>query len=270
MKFTEKLSSAASASNSLLCIGLDPDINLLPKAVRLEKFLTEIVQSTADLVCAYKINFAFFEAMGDEGYRLLKFARGLIPAHIPVIADAKRGDIGNTSSAYAKAVFEHLDFDAVTVSPYMGYDSLEPFFEYTERQVFILCRTSNPGSADFQNLSLTDGQESIPLYVVVARKAAEWNRNGNIGLVAGATNPEELGVIRKTNPSMLLLIPGIGAQGGDIGRTVINGVDSSGSGAIISSSRQVIHASREAGYARSARNAALLLKDEINQHRANP
>ena len=188
-----------------------------------------------------------------------------IPDYIPVIGDAKRGDIGSTARAYATALFGNLAFDAVTVNPYLGHDSIEPFIEYQGKGVFIVCRTSNPGSTDFQALRLRE--PSVTLYEAVALRAQEWNTRGNIGLVVGATFPDELRRVRQLCPEMPLLIPGIGAQGGDIASTVRHGVDSSGERAIISSSRQVIYASRERDFASAARAAALRLREQINAHR---
>ncbi len=267
MKFLDKLTAAVRNNNSLLCVGLDPDPSRLPPGVGLLDFNKQIIEATKDTVCAYKINLAFFEAMGDEGYQLLKLTRDYIPADIPVIADAKRGDIGNTSKAYAKAVFDNLGFDAITVHPYMGLDSISPFLDYTNRGIFILCRTSNPGSNDFQNLPCLSIEGQVPLYKFVARKAQEWNRYSNIGLVVGATYPEELKEIRKTCPDMPLLIPGVGPQGGDLGLAVTSSINNRGEGAIINSSRQIIYASLGSDFALKAREAAINMKKEINRHR---
>jgi orotidine-5'-phosphate decarboxylase len=174
------------------------------------EFNRGIIDATADLVCAYKPNLAFYEAFGLEGLVALEKTVKYIPEGIPVIGDAKRGDIGNTARRYAEALFSAFGFDAATLNPYLGYDSVEPFLEYPDKGVFILCRTSNPGALDFQALRCGD----VPLYEVVAQKAKEWDRYGNIGLVVGATYPEELRRIRQLCPQMPLLIPGLGAQGG--------------------------------------------------------
>lgn len=187
-----------------------------------------------------------------------------VPAHIPVIADAKRGDIGNTNRFYAQALFEQYDFDAATVSPYLGYDSVEPFLEYEDRGVFLLCRTSNPGAADFQSLRLEDGR---PLYEEVAERANEWNTRGNVGLVVGATWPEELARVRAICPALSILVPGVGAQEGDLGPTLGAGLDSLGGGLIVNASRQVLYASVGDDYAAAARQAARELRDEINRQR---
>ena len=260
MKFTDKLLTASRRNNSLLCVGLDPDPELVPKVSFLE-FNKAIVEATADLVCAYKPNLAFYEALGINGLKLLQDTIGHIPGHIPIIGDGKRGDIGNTAKAYAKALFVSFGFDAATVSPYLGFDSVEPFIEYRDKGVFILCRTSNPGAVDFQ--SLVDAQ-GVPLYETVARKAREWDVHGNIGLVVGATYIEELKQIRSLCPEMPLLIPGIGAQGGDLTSAVKYGVDDRGEKAIIAVSRQILYASREKDFAEAARRSAQELRDRIN------
>ena len=260
MKFVDKLLAASRQNKSLLCIGLDPDPELMPKVSLLE-FNKAIVDATADLVCAYKPNLAFYEALGIEGLEALKKTIEYIPRHIPVVGDGKRGDIGNTAKAYAKALFSTFGFDAVTVSPYLGFDSVEPFIEYKDKGVFILCRTSNPGAVDFQNLVDSQG---IPLYETVARKAMEWNVHGNIGLVVGATYPEELKRIRQLCQEMLLLIPGIGAQGGDLASAVKYGVDAQGEKAIITVSRQILYSSRERDFAEAAQRSTRELRDRIN------
>jgi orotidine-5'-phosphate decarboxylase len=193
-----------------------------------------------------------------------------VPNHIPVIADAKRSDIGNTAKAYARAIFEYFNFDASTVNPYLGFDSVEPFIQYRDKGVFILCRTSNAGAADFQSLRCETESGPRPLFEIVARKAHEWNKYGNIGLVVGATYPEELKLIRQSYPDMPFLIPGIGAQGGDLALTIRYGVDSQREKTIINSSRQIIYASRGKDFAEAARKAAQTLRDQINQHLSTP
>ena len=270
MNFLEKLLNAARTNRSLLCIGLDPDPELMPWG-DVAEFNRAIVDATLDLVCAYKPNLAFYEALGIDGLKALEKTVDYIPADIPVIGDAKRGDIGNTARAYARALFETLGFDAATVNPYLGYDSLEPFMEYKEKGVFILCRTSNAGSAHFQDLLLSEksakaGEGGKPLFEIVAQRAREWNTFGNVGLVVGATYPEELRRVRQLCPQMPLLIPGIGAQGGDLASAVRYGVDDQGEKAIISSSRQIIYASKGKDFAEAARGAALKLRDEINSY----
>jgi len=261
MKFIDKLLSAGRRNKSLLCIGLDPDVTLMPKVDLLE-FNKAIVDATADLACAYKPNLAFYEALGIDGLKVLQKTIEHIPDHIPVIGDGKRGDIGNTAKAYAKALFETFGFDAATVSPYLGYDSVEPFLGYGDKGIFILCRTSNTGAADFQSLVDAQGR---PLYEAVARKAKNWDTRGNIGLVVGATYPDELKAIRQLCPKMPLLIPGIGAQGGDLASAVKNGIDARGEKAIIAISRQILYASKGKDFAQAARHNAQGLRDDINK-----
>jgi orotidine-5'-phosphate decarboxylase len=262
MKFIDKLLNISRKNKSWLCIGLDPDPELMPKIEALQ-FNKAIIEATSDLVCAYKPNLAFYEALGTEGLAILDKTVKYIPGDIPVIGDAKRGDIGNTARAYARALFSVLGFDAATVNPYLGYDSLEPFINYQDKGVFILCRTSNRGATDFQNL-LTNG---LPLYEAVAQKAKGWNIYGNIGLVVGATYPEELKKVRSICPEMCLLIPGIGAQGGDLASAVGYGVDAHGEKAIINVSRQILYASREKDFAQAARNMAEKIRNQINDYR---
>ena len=263
MKFIDKLLDASRKNNSWLCIGLDPDPELMPE-VDVLQFNKAIIEATSDLVCAYKPNLAFYEALGTEGLPVLEKIVKHIPGDIPVIGDAKRGDIGNTAKAYARALFSVLGFDAATVNPYLGFDSIEPFINYQGKGVFILCRTSNKGAADFQDL-LTNG---LPLYEAVARKAKEWNTQGNIGLVVGGTYPDELKKVRTICPEMPLLVPGIGAQGGDLASAVEYGVDAGGEKAIINVSRQILYASREKDFARAARTVAEKIRNQINDSRS--
>jgi len=259
MRFTDKLLSASRKNKSWLCIGLDPDPELMPVIDVLE-FNKAIIESTSDLVCAYKPNLAFYEAMGTDGLAILEKTLKQVPTHIPVIGDAKRGDIGNTAKAYARALFSVLGFDAATVSPYLGFDSVQPFISYEDKAVFILCRTSNKGAMDFQGL-LTDGS---PLYEIVAQKAKQWNIHGNIGLVVGATYPGELQRVRSICPDMPLLIPGIGAQGGDLASAVAGGADARGEKAIINVSRQILYASKGRDFAEAAKKMAGKIRDQIN------
>lgn len=266
MTFIEKLAAAVRKNNSCLCIGLDSDPALMPAGIDIHDFNKAIIDATHDLVCAYKPNFAFYEAhaqsCGDELRRTIIH----IPKDVVVIGDAKRGDIGNTSKAYAKAILEDLACDAVTVSPYLGFDSVEPFLQYKEKGVFILCRTSNAGAADFQSLRCETEKGPRPLFEIVAEKAKAWNKYGNIGLVVGATASEELKRIRQICLDMPLLIPGVGAQGGDLAQTVSNGFDAKGELTIINSSRQILYASRGKDFAEAARKAAQTLRDQINQY----
>jgi len=263
MNFLTKLNGARRHNQSLLCVGLDPEPEKLPAGASVAGFCREIVRATYDLVCAYKPNIAFFEALGAEGWGILKKVIALVPRNIPVIIDAKRGDVGNTARAYARAVFDELGADAVTVNPYMGYDSIEPFVEYKDKGVFVLCRTSNPGAADFQSLTC----DSKPLYQIVAERVETWNKHRNLGLVVGATQPDELKMIREAHPALPLLIPGVGAQGGSLKLAVKYGAAGEGV-AIINSSRQVLYASAGPDFAEGARAAALSLRDEINRYLA--
>jgi orotidine-5'-phosphate decarboxylase len=261
MLFLDKLLSAGRQNKSLLCIGLDPDVTLMPD-VGLLDFNKAIINATVDIVCAYKPNLAFYEALGIDGLKALLKTIKYVPDFIPIIGDGKRGDIGNTAKAYARALFETFGFDAATVSPYLGYDSVQPFLEYKEKGIFILCRTSNPGASDFQGLVDANGK---PLYEAVANKASEWNKQGNIGLVVGATYPDELKAIRKLCPEMPLLIPGVGAQGGDLVSAVKNGIDTRGEKVIITVSRQILYASKRKDFAVAARRTALGLREDINK-----
>ena len=263
MKFVNKLLEAGRRNRSLLCVGLDPDPQKLPIKDVFE-FNKAIIDATADLVCSYKPNLAFYEALGIRGLQALKKTVAYIPSGIPVIGDAKRGDIGNTASAYARGLFDYFKFDAVTVNPYLGYDGVEPFLQHKDKGVFILCRTSNRSAGDFQDL--VDGF-GMRFYQSVAMRAREWNKDNNVGLVVGATYPEELKEIRKMCPDMLLLIPGIGTQGGDLELSVKYGVDSGNEKAVIVAARQVLYASREPDFAQAARAAAKDLRDQINRIR---
>ena len=260
VSFLEKLEAAAQRNQSLLCVGLDPSPPQMP-IDDIVTFNRAIVEATSDLVCAFKPNIAFYEAEGLKGLRALERTLAAIPGHIPVILDAKRGDIGNSAAAYAKAAFERWGADAMTVNAYLGGDSVEPFVAYSDRGVFILCRTSNPGAAELQALHVTDG---TPLYEQVARLAAEWNTRGNVGLVVGATHPEELSRVRMLCPTMPILVPGVGAQGGELEASVKAGVDANGRRAIVSASRQVLYASSGADYPEAARRTAGVLRDQIN------
>ncbi len=266
MNFIEKLIAASRKNKSLLCVGLDPDPGLMPEKVGVLEFNRAIIDATADLVCAYKLNLAFYEALDDEGLDALKRTIKYIPDDIPVIGDAKRGDIGNTARAYAKAIFDNLTFDATTVNPYLGFDSVEPFIQYRDKGVFILCRTSNVSAVDLQSLRCEAESGYRPLFEIVALKASQWNKHGNIGLVVGATYPEELRLIRQIYPDMPILIPGIGAQGGDLASAVRYGVNGQGEKAIINSSRQIIYASREGDFAEAARRAATELREQMNSY----
>jgi orotidine-5'-phosphate decarboxylase len=263
--FHEKLTSAAKKNNSLLCVGLDPDPALMPIEDVLE-FNKAIIDATADLVCCYKPNLAFYEALGIPGLEALLQTLEYIPGDIPVIGDAKRGDIGSTAKAYAKAMFEQWGFDATTANPYLGRDTLEPFLGYADKGVLVLCHTSNPGAGDFQELTLGLSNDQRPFYQQVALKAQEWNKKNNVGLVMGATYPEQMQTVRHLCPDMVILAPGVGAQGGDLENTVKYGINSSGGDLIINSSRGIIFASRNKDdFASEARSAAQELRQNINR-----
>ncbi|MBI4308531.1 MAG: orotidine-5'-phosphate decarboxylase [Chloroflexi bacterium] len=266
MGFSEKLADAVRRNGSLLCVGLDPDPAQMP-VPDVVAFNRALIEATADLVCAYKPNLAFYEALGNAGLRALESTLKAVPGHIAVIGDAKRGDIGNTSRAYAKALFDVWGFDAVTVNPYLGSDSVEPFLSYAGKGVFVLCRTSNPGSAEFQAMEAHSPgtREERPLYEWVALRAASWKGPASLGLVVGATYPDELRRIRSICPGLLFLVPGVGVQGGDLETAVRYSMDDRGGKAIINVSRQVLYASRGADYAEAARRAAQSLRERIRQ-----
>jgi orotidine-5'-phosphate decarboxylase len=270
VNFIKTLTGAWGRSNSLLCVGLDPDREKIPDHLRtlkapLFEFNRVIIEATSDLVCAYKPQMAFYAASGLERdlERTIAYIHDKHPG-IPVILDAKRGDVGSTAEMYAREVFDRYGADAVTVNPYLGGDTLDPFLERIDKGVIILCRTSNPGATDIQDLEV----KGEKLYRIVARKAArEWNRHGNVLLVVGATYPQELGEIRSLVGNMPFLVPGIGAQGGDIERAVINGKTPDGTGMIINSSRGIIYAGGGKDFPQASRAAALQLKNQINRYR---
>jgi orotidine-5'-phosphate decarboxylase len=254
-----------------VCVGLDSDINQIPKFLFRDfmdvedpvfRFNVGIIKATAGIVCAFKPNIAFYEACGEEGISALRRTIEYIHRNtdVPVILDAKRADIGNTNAGYVRFIFEYLGADAVTVHPYLGREALQPFLERKDKGVFVLCRTSNPGAGEFQDLRV----EGEPLYCHVARHiASEWNGNENCGLVVGATYLEELRKVREIVGDMPILIPGIGAQGGDLERTVLAGKNSQGQGMIINSSRGIIFASKGKDFAEAAEREALRLHREI-------
>lgn len=273
--FVAALRRRWQATGSLVCVGLDPEIDRIPEAARggrgesaednievtLVRFTQAIVDATAEFVCAFKPNSAFYEQYGVAGLRALQRLIAYIHARypeIPVILDAKRGDIGSTSAAYARAAFDTLRADAVTLHPYLGRDALAPFLERTDRGAFILCRTSNAGAGEFQDLATRgeDGGER-PLYQQVARAVVtRWNAGGNCALVVGATYPDELRIVRDIVGDMPILVPGVGAQGGDLEAVVRNGLDANGHGLIISLSRSVLYASSGADFAEAGRREA--------------
>ena len=263
-KFIDRLDEITNRNQSLLCVGLDPWLPSMP-IKDIAEFNKEIIQATKDLVCAYKPQFAFYEAEGIDGLKALEETLKAIPNNVPIILDVKRGDLGNTSNAYAKAAFEIWGADAVTVSPFMGLDSIQPFIDYLDKGIFILTRTSNPGGSDFQELLIqTSDSEYRPLYLHIASKVNNWNTFNNLGLVVGATNPQELQQIRGECPSLPILIPGIGAQGGDLRSSIEFGIDSQGRRAIINASRSIISASDGLDFAEAARREALTLRNSNN------
>lgn len=260
--FRARLHERARKNDSWVCVGLDPDASKLPAgkdaAEGVRAFLLDIVDRTKDAVCCWKPNAGFFEALGPQGHAVLRDVCAHAGRFAPVLLDAKRGDIGNTARGYARWAFDGMGADAVTVNPYLGGDSLEPFIEREDRGVFVLARTSNPGGADLQALRLDTGEL---VYERVVKLSKAWNRHGNLGLVAGATFPEELRRIRQlAGPDMLLLIPGVGAQGGTAEHAIRFGANAHGDNAIVNSSRGVL-------YADDPRAAAEKLRDELNRYR---
>jgi len=268
--FTESLRHAWARADSLLCVGLDPDPARIPPHLAhrpdaILQFCTAIVDATADLVCAFKPQIAYFAAQRaeDQLEALIAHIHTRHPG-VPVVLDAKRGDIGATAEQYAREAFERYRADAVTVNPYMGFDSVEPWLAHAGRGVILLCRTSNPGGADLQSLDV--GGER--LYERVARLAAgPWNTGGELGLVVGATVPAELARVRALAPDLPLLVPGIGAQGGDVAATVAAGRDAAGAGMMINSSRAILYAGRGEDFAEAARKAAVDTRGAINLYR---
>ena len=268
--FIAQLASAWRRNDSLVCVGLDPEVERFPAslagvAAPIFEFNKAIVDATADLVCAYKPQFAHYSAYAaeDQLERTIEYIHRVYP-QIPVILDSKRGDVGNTAERYALEAFERYGADAVTVNPYLGGDSLEPFLKREDKGVIVLCRTSNPGARDVQDLDVA----GRPLYQrVAALVAGEWNANGNCALVVGATYPRELAEVRAIAGAMPLLVPGVGAQGGDVAAVVANGKNADGAGLIISSSRAILYAGSGDDYSAAARRAAQALRDEINKYR---
>ena len=270
MNFKEKLTNIINKNNSLLCVGLDIDKEKIPESLFKNSknpyfdFNKSIINSTKDLVCAYKLNMAFYEAMGKKGYDLLEQTISYIPKDVIIIIDGKRNDIGNTAQKYAQALFKQLKADAITINPYLGYDSIEPFLKYKNKCSFILCRTSNPSAKDFQDLKI----KKIPLYQYVALKIKEWNKNDNCGVVVGATYPSELKKTREIlGEKIPFLIPGIGKQGGNLQNSVKHGTNKRGENAIIVSSRSIIYAGKNKDFAEKSRYNAISFKNEINRYR---
>jgi orotidine-5'-phosphate decarboxylase len=270
--FSDRLAAQWHATDSLLCVGLDPDPARFPTHLRerrdkIHTFCREIVDATADLACAFKPQIAYFASgAADEQLRdLITYIKTRHP-RVPVILDAKRGDIGATAEQYAREVFERYGADAVTLSPYMGRDSIEPFLAYADRGAFLLCRTSNAGGDDLQMLDVG----GVKLYERVAQLATRWSRNRQLGLVVGATYPAELARVRQIAGDLPLLVPGIGAQGGDVQASVEAGQTADGTGLVINSSRAILYAGQGEDFAAHARKAAERTRDEINRSRRRP
>lgn len=269
MTVYKKLAVAWQRQNSLLCVGLDPDLERMPDQIAASKtpyfnFCCAIVDATAEHVCAFKPQFAHFAAQGAEHElaQLITYIKTRYP-QIVVILDAKRGDIGSTAEYYAKEAYQRYDADAVTLSPYLGYESVAPYLAYPDRGIVVLCRTSNPDSNWLQN----DIRDTPPIYQRVAERVAQWNSSGQCMLVAGATFPEELGHIRRLVGEMPLLVPGIGAQGGNLQAVMSHGLDAQGAGLLISSSRGILYAGGDKGFENAASDAAAELKVSINHCR---
>ncbi len=289
MTFSDKLDASIQKNTSLLCVGLDSDVKMLPRHVESETypqftFNKAIIDATHDLVCAYKPNSAFYEALGAAGITELKMTCDYLHQsypEIPIILDAKRGDIGSTNEGYVTYAFDYLGVDAITLHPYLGREALQPFLDRKDKGCIILCKTSNPGGGEFQDLALDTGSafvakstsakganQAIKLYQFVAQNVSrKWNTNGNCMLVVGAPYPEELAIVRRIVGDMTLLVPGIGTQGGDVERIVKAGVNSKGAGMIINASRSVIFADSGTDFPQKARNEALKLRDRINVFR---
>jgi len=275
MDFLTKLDAIVTKNNSLLCVGLDPNIEMLPEHLQREPdayltFNKAIIDATADLVCAYKPNSAFYEARGADGIEELKatcdYIRQTAP-DVPIILDFKRGDIGSTNDQYAKFAFDYLCVDAITIQPYMGREAVLPFLDRKEKGMIILLRTSNPGAGELQDIEI-DGQK---LYLKLLDSILkQWNTNNNCLVVVGATYPEEVAEIRKAaGEELVLLIPGVGAQGGDLEAAVKAGVNLAGKGIIINSARDIIYASTGEDFAEAAKARATQVRDEINQYRSS-
>jgi|SRR5579859_5856362 len=272
MIIQQKLTTIIQKNNSLVCVGLDSDFEKLPEHIKTVEnpqftFNKKIIDATNDVVCAYKPNSAFYEALGDRGITQLKMTCDYIKKTYPeifLILDAKRADIGNTNQGYLEYAFNYLEADAITLHPYLGSEALKPFLDRTDKGSIILCRTSNPGAGEFQDLLIYDE----PLYKYVCKKVVnEWNKNNNCMLVVGATYPKEIAELRKLAGEMTFLVPGIGAQGGDIEQTVKGGINSQKAGMIINSSRGIIFASTGEDFAEKAREETVKLREEINKYR---
>jgi orotidine-5'-phosphate decarboxylase len=279
--FGDRLARAVQENDSLLCVGLDPDLAHFPSALRGEGDLTKaivefnaaVIAATSDLVCAYKPNLGFYVAYGLAGIAALVETRRLIPPSIPVILDAKVGDIGSTAAAYAAGYFDMWDFDAVTVNPYLGEDSLEPFLRHEDKGVLVVCKTSNPGSGDLQDVSMNAPVREQPMFLTVADRVAAWADRypATLGLVVGATYPAELAAVRRRCPEQPILLPGVGAQAGDLEASLRAGLDASGAGLIVSASRAITYAmpTADAPWTDAIRSAAQELRTTINVSRSS-
>jgi len=268
--FSARLQKAIGRTGGCLCVGLDVDPTKMPGDIPRDgqgvlRFCRSIIDATRDLAAAYKPNMAFFEAMGAQGFEILELLRQSVPQDVLFVMDAKRGDIGNTSQAYAKSFFGLLKSDAVTLSPYMGKDSIEPFLEYEGTCSFVLCLTSNPSAADFQTQTLQSGEK---LYEKVAKTAVGWaqGKKGEIGLVVGATQSQYIGELRKWVPDTPFLVPGVGAQGGDLGEALKAGRARDGFGILVNVSRQVLYASNGNDFANAAREQAQKIVKEMKEY----
>jgi orotidine-5'-phosphate decarboxylase len=262
--FNERFQQTLRERQSLLCVGLDPDLQKLPanlprSAEGVITFCKEIIAATREFAAAFKVNFAFFEALGKSGWAALEAVAAALPDDVIRIADAKRGDIGNTAQRYAEAIFHQLPFDAMTANPYLGEDAAQPFLDDATKGVFFLCRTSNPGSSDIQNFP----DRTRPLYLHIASQVREWNTNGNAGLVVGATHPRELQQVRKITPDLPFLIPGVGAQGGDLEKAVRQGATVTGDLAIINASRTILYAEPGKNFSAAAARAAEKMRNDM-------
>ncbi|MDA1189769.1 MAG: orotidine-5'-phosphate decarboxylase [Chloroflexi bacterium] len=265
MRFLDRLDKAFRTNQSLLCVGLDPDPELMPVSNVLS-FNRAIIDATANSVCAYKPNLAFYEALGIAGLKALEGTVAHIRSVAPdvlVIGDSKRGDVGSTSRKYAQAMFDVWGFDATTVNAYGGGESIDPFLERKDKGIIIWCRSSNPGASEFQDQSIAGTDQA--LFEHVAKAANSWNHHGNVCLVVGATYPEQLATIRELSPDLPILLPGIGAQGGDLQASVKAGVDVNGRNLMVSSSRGILYASDDPKtFGQAAATSARKLRDSIN------
>jgi len=260
--YFRKLETRCQKIESNLCIGIDPDPDKMPPklgtgAEGIYSFCAEIIEATADSAAAFKPNLAFFESIGTEGWHVLAQVLEHVPADVPIIIDAKRGDIGSTARHYAKSLFEKLNADAVTVNPFMGHDSIKPFSDYADKGVYALCMTSNPGAKDFEMW--------FDLYIQIAKCISEWNTNGNLGLVVGATKPVHLANVRNEAPHIPMLVPGVGAQGGDLEMILAEARHHPRHKMLINISRSIMYASQKNDFARAARKSANAYRDRMNQ-----